>query len=198
VNSNACKLVVDQYGLPYTPPHVECHTYPTRCLYTKRNQFSPLSLKLLLSPWFLFNRTTVSLTRLHTFTILYNSRDCFQLASSTYTPHPSTPPLGPSTYNSRLRMADPILPPIDTSASTSTAPAPTSNGTGTQSNPAAPTASGSVPPSATAPPRPQGGMTDDQKREMVKAFTPEKIASFKKVSRIKQWWSNADDRCWLI
>jgi hypothetical protein len=95
-------------------------------------------------------------------------------------------------------MADPIPPPIDTSASTSTAPALTSNGTGTQSNPAAPTASGSVPPSATAPPRPQGGMTDEQKREMVKAFTPEKIASFKKVSRIKQGWRNADDRCWLI
>jgi hypothetical protein len=91
-------------------------------------------------------------------------------------------------------MADSIPPPIDTSASTSTAPAPTSNGTGTQSNPAAPTASGSVPPSASAPPRPQGGMTDEQKREMVKAFTPEKIASFKKVSRIKLWWSNADDQ----
>jgi DNA polymerase III psi subunit len=37
-------------------------------------------------------------------------------------------------------------------------------------------------------------MTDEQKREMVKAFTPEKIASFKKVSRIKLWWSNADDQ----
>jgi len=82
-------------------------------------------------------------------------------------------------------MADPILPPIDTSASTSTAPAPISNGTGTQSNAAAPAASGSVPPSAAAPPRPQGGMTDEQKREMVKAFTPEKIASFKKVCDTK-------------
>jgi hypothetical protein len=31
-------------------------------------------------------------------------------------------------------------------------------------------------------------MTDEQKREMVKAFTPEKIASFKKVCDTKQGW----------
>ena len=97
-------------------------------------------------------------------------------------------------------MADPIPPPADTSASTSTAPAPTTNGSDTQSVPAAPqaTASGSVPPSAAAPPRPQGGMTDEQKREMVKAFTPEKIASFKKVCDIKHGRNNADHRCSLI
>jgi len=95
-------------------------------------------------------------------------------------------------------MADPIPPPADTSASTSTAPAPASNGGGTQSVPAATTASGSVPTSATAPPRPQGGMTDEQKREMVKAFTPEKIASFKKVCDIKHGRNNADHRCSLI
>jgi hypothetical protein len=57
----------------------------------------PLVSSCSMSRWFLFNRTTVSLTRLHTFTILYNSRDCFQVASTAYTLYPSTSPLGPST-----------------------------------------------------------------------------------------------------
>jgi hypothetical protein len=78
-------------------------------------------------------------------------------------------------------MADTTPNPL---ASTSAAPQPTpspATANGNSSIPASgPVASGSAPTSAPAAPRPPG-MTDDQRREVLKNLTPDKIAGIRKV-----------------
>lgn len=86
--------VVDQYGRPY-PLLMSSATPTQRGVYILNGINShPLVSGWSMSPCSYSTELDSSYAPPHII-LLYNSRDCFQLASSTYTLYPSTPPLGP-------------------------------------------------------------------------------------------------------